>query len=174
MILYSLIHLFHDLILINILNFSQDEQRYIYSSLLATHFITPASVSVNQEEAKEIMSSKIIRQHEREEAMKKLIESLVSITVEVQENLRSMFLPTPSRSHYIFSLNNLGILFRWVDFILFEYIWCLINYLKRSFLFRKDIWNWRRFTKINHFASCKNDNALLTRDRLLGYFQDMI
>lgn len=91
---------------------SPEEQRYIYSALLKTHFIPPTSQSVTENGTEEVLSSEIIRKREREEGMKSLIESLVTITVDVQENLRSMFLPTPARSHYIFTLNNLGILFR--------------------------------------------------------------
>ena len=97
---------------VNILYSSQDEQRSIFSTLLKAHFVPPAIIARAPEGTEEVLSSKVILQIEREGVMKKLIESLVAVTVEVQENLRSMFLPTPSRSHYIFTLNNLGIIFK--------------------------------------------------------------
>eukprot|EP00795_Rhopilema_esculentum_P016198 gene16198-7569_t len=68
--------------------------------------------SSSQEESEEIVSSEMIRKRVNEEAMTRLLERVVAITVEVQENIRNMFLPTPQRAHYIFTLNDLCILFR--------------------------------------------------------------
>ena len=119
-LLSNFYHLSLDLTLLNLFYFSQDEQRHIYNSFLTAHFIPSASASSTQIVTEDVLSSRVIRQREREEELKKLIDSLVTITVEVQENLRSMFLPTPSRSHYIFTLNNLGTIFRFIFLIFFH------------------------------------------------------
>ena len=96
-----------------IYHYSEEEQCEIYGTLLKTHFILPPPQSSNQEESEEIVSSEMIRKRANEEAMTKLIERVVAITFEVQENIRNMFLPTPQRAHYIFTLNDLCILFRY-------------------------------------------------------------
>ena len=92
---------------------SEEEIRTIFGTLLKTHFIPPLSrTNVNQHGVEGALSSEMIRKRLNEEAVGSLLTSIVAITVEVQENLRSMFLPTPERSHYIFTLNNLCIMFR--------------------------------------------------------------
>ena len=92
---------------------SEEETRTIFRTLMETHFIPPLSLTnANQDGIEKVLSSEVIRKRSNEEAMRSLLTSIVAITVEVQENLRSMFLPTPERSHYIFTLNNLCIMFR--------------------------------------------------------------
>ena len=49
---------------------------------------------------------------EEEEAMKALLSLLVDVTVEIQDKLRYMFLPTSQRCHYIFTMKDLGVVFR--------------------------------------------------------------
>ncbi len=93
------------------LRFSDHEQQSVYGTLLRTHFILPYTQS-SQENTEEIVSSETLRKQKAEKDMKQLLESIVSVTVEVQENLRGMFLPTPDRCHYMFTLNNLNMIFR--------------------------------------------------------------
>ena len=47
-----------------------------------------------------------------EEAMKALLALLVDVTVELQYKLRCMFLETSQRCHYVFTMNDLGVIFR--------------------------------------------------------------
>ena len=44
--------------------------------------------------------------------MKALLSLLVDVTVEIQDKLRYMFLPTSQRCHYIFTMKDLGVVFR--------------------------------------------------------------
>ena len=47
-----------------------------------------------------------------EEAMRELLRLMVSVTIELQDRLRTMFLPTSERCHYIFTIRDLANIFR--------------------------------------------------------------
>ena len=49
---------------------------------------------------------------EEEDALKALLGLLVDVTVEIHSKLRHMFLATSQRSHYIFTMKDLGVIFR--------------------------------------------------------------
>ena len=54
----------------------------------------------------------IARQHQAEEALRQLLTTIVQVTIELQERLRDMFLPTAQRCHYIFTLKDLSAIFK--------------------------------------------------------------
>ncbi len=50
-----------------------------------------------------------------EEVLREFLCLLVSVTLELQERLRTMFLPTAERCHYIFNMKDIGTVFRFVN-----------------------------------------------------------
>ncbi|KAK3108743.1 hypothetical protein FSP39_014630 [Pinctada imbricata] len=91
---------------------SGQDQQTIFSTLLQTHFISPETtrgqgVHHHLHDEKNLA---ILR--EQEENMRRLLNLLVKVTVELQDRLRSMFLPTAQRCHYIFTLKDLAVLFK--------------------------------------------------------------
>jgi dynein heavy chain len=47
-----------------------------------------------------------------EAALRKLLDLIVRVTLQLQTKLRTMFLPTANRCHYIFTLRDLRVIFR--------------------------------------------------------------
>ncbi|XP_023931015.1 dynein beta chain, ciliary-like [Lingula anatina] len=98
------------------------EQHTIFNTLMHTHFITPemsslVTISASAAHHLEINDEKetarvqnVIR--EEEEALKKLIAQVVKVNVELQGKLKTMFLPTSQRCHYIFTMKDLLTVFR--------------------------------------------------------------
>eukprot|EP00057_Strongylocentrotus_purpuratus_P006394 XP_011660868.1 PREDICTED: dynein beta chain, flagellar outer arm [Strongylocentrotus purpuratus] len=84
------------------------EVHYIFTTLLHTHFLTPATTSsnANRDHKKQHLIDK------EEEKLRALISMMVNVTIEVQERMRSMFLATAERCHYIFSLRDMRRLFQ--------------------------------------------------------------
>ena len=54
---------------------------------------------------------------EEEDALKAFLQLIVSVTVELNDRMRSMFLPTAERCHYIFSVRDLGNVFKYVAMV---------------------------------------------------------
>ncbi len=50
-----------------------------------------------------------------EDTIKSGVSLVVKVTVELQDRLRNMFLPTASRCHYIFTTKDLSLIFRLVE-----------------------------------------------------------
>ncbi|XP_018102433.1 dynein beta chain, flagellar outer arm [Xenopus laevis] len=80
---------------------SQSDQHGIFSSLLSAHFMQPAT------EFKAGTNSVTIADH-----LQGPISSITAITIELQERLRTVFLRTYQRCHYIFTLRDLAKIFR--------------------------------------------------------------
>ena len=49
---------------------------------------------------------------EEEEALKEMLSLVVKVTLELQDRLCTMFLPTADRCHYVFTMHDLGNIFR--------------------------------------------------------------
>ena len=49
---------------------------------------------------------------EEEEALKNTLSTIVRVNMELQTRLRTMFLPTAQRCHYIFTMRDMGNIFR--------------------------------------------------------------
>ncbi len=47
-----------------------------------------------------------------EDTIKACVNLIVRVTVELQDRLRTMYLPTAQRCHYIFTTRNLATVFR--------------------------------------------------------------
>ena len=47
-----------------------------------------------------------------DEAMKNLLTLIVSVTIQLQGKLAQMFLHTPKRCHYSFTMKDLSVVFR--------------------------------------------------------------
>ncbi len=47
-----------------------------------------------------------------EDSLRSLMSIMVNVTIEVQDRMRTMFLPTAERCHYIFTLRDMRLLFR--------------------------------------------------------------
>ncbi|CAH1797693.1 unnamed protein product [Owenia fusiformis] len=97
---------------------SENELQGIFTTLLNTHFITPEMSStvtiaastahhlgIHDEKVKNVI-------REEEEALKLLLSLMVKVNIELQDKMCSMFLPTAQRCHYIFTMNDLGRIFR--------------------------------------------------------------
>jgi len=53
-----------------------------------------------------------MKQTKRINSMKLLLQQLVTVTIELQDVLKTMYLPTPRRFHYVFTMRTLKRLFR--------------------------------------------------------------
>ncbi|KAM9320087.1 uncharacterized protein PAF06_004553 [Gastrophryne carolinensis] len=80
---------------------SQTEQFGIFSSILNAYFIS--GVTENKATCAGSMSSECIQD---------LIGAVTKVSIELQERLRTVFLGTPQRCHYIFTLRDLAKIFR--------------------------------------------------------------
>ncbi|KAK6172547.1 hypothetical protein SNE40_016179 [Patella caerulea] len=82
-----------------------NELETIFSTLVNTHFIAHEPSSSHHGGHDE----KMLRE---EEKRRRLIGLVVSVTVELQDRLRTMFLPTAQRCHYIFTIRDLSVIFK--------------------------------------------------------------
>lgn len=92
-----------------------EDQVSIFKTILHYHFISATDrnllleITVDDANVEDISQ---IKQTERVTRTKKLLEQLVTITVELQEVMKTMFLATPQRAHYVFTMRTLKRLFR--------------------------------------------------------------
>ncbi|XP_022099208.1 dynein beta chain, ciliary-like [Acanthaster planci] len=83
------------------------EVHSIFTTLLNTHFLTPATTSST--------SARDKRHHiidKEEEQLRALMSMVVNVTIEVQDRMRAMYLPTAERCHYVFTLRDMRKIFR--------------------------------------------------------------
>ncbi|XP_033641711.1 dynein beta chain, flagellar outer arm-like [Asterias rubens] len=83
------------------------EVHSIFTTLLNTHFLTPATTSST--------SARDRRHHimdKEEEQLRALVSMIVNVTIEIQDRMRTMYLPTAERCHYIFTLRDIRKMFR--------------------------------------------------------------
>lgn len=91
--------------------FSVEDQENIFENLLNTHFISNDDqllFNLNEEN----LSVVKLKSKRYALEMKKLIKTIVSVTVELQEDMKTMFLNLPSRFHYVFNMRNLSRIFK--------------------------------------------------------------
>ncbi|KAM4702001.1 uncharacterized protein O3C94_002925 [Discoglossus pictus] len=80
---------------------SQNEQLRIFTTILNTHFLPP----VAEFKAGSITTA-------ASDALQGLLTSIATVSIELQERLRTVFLRTSQRCHYIFTLRDLSKIFR--------------------------------------------------------------
>ncbi|XP_071095883.1 uncharacterized protein [Haliotis cracherodii] len=85
------------------------ELQTIFTTLLHTHFVTPDSIVSSSHHGSSIHDVKSTR---LEDTVKSCVSLIVKVTVELQDRLRTMFLPTAPRCHYIFTTRDLSTIFR--------------------------------------------------------------
>ncbi|XP_033103095.1 dynein heavy chain 9, axonemal-like [Anneissia japonica] len=88
--------------------YPRDEELHtIYTTLLNTHFCTPSSSSTSARDKQQLHLV------DKEEAkLKELMSMMVSVTLEVQSRMRTMFLTTAERCHYMFNVRELSRVFK--------------------------------------------------------------
>ena len=95
---------------------SADELKTIYSTLLNTHFFTPENATSSSSAAQQFGLHDDRSQGGNvrflEESLRTVMTSMVKVTVELSERMRSMFLPTAQRCHYFFTTRDLSTIFR--------------------------------------------------------------
>jgi len=79
---------------------SSDDLVHIFSTILRSHFATNQS------------SSPVQTGQSDDSTDPALLCRLVETAVQVHEKIRRMFLPTPERLHYLFTLRHLATVFR--------------------------------------------------------------
>ncbi|XP_071959570.1 uncharacterized protein [Antedon mediterranea] len=84
-----------------------DELHTIYTTLLNTHFCTPSTSSLTSKDKRPLNLV-----DKEEEKMKELMSMMVNVTLEVQGRMRSMFLTTAERCHYMFNVRELTRVFK--------------------------------------------------------------
>ena len=101
--------------------FSQSELHGIYTQQLEKHFIIHATQSqhiasdTSSQEAAEVHSQQQ-GTGDHDKAIRDLLSAISHVTVELQDHLRGMFLPTAQRCHYIFTMKDLTMVFRFDSF----------------------------------------------------------
>lgn len=100
---------------------SVDALEKVYYSLLKTHFLAPRQLTTISSITKVLMdnitTSGIDYVNDDvsiscDNTFKDVLARLVRTTVELQNELRVMYLPTAQRCHYIFTLTDLTMMFR--------------------------------------------------------------
>ena len=101
--------------------FSQSELHCIYTQQLEKHFIV--HVTQSQHIASDTSSQEVAEAHSQQQgtgyhdkAIRDLLSAISHVTVEFQDHLRGMFLPTSQRCHYIFTMKDLTMMFRFDSF----------------------------------------------------------
>lgn len=96
---------------------SQSELHCIYTQQLEKHFIIHAAQS--QHTFNDTSSQEAAEGHSQQQgtgdhdkAIRDLLSAIIHVTVELQDHLRGMFLPTSQRCHYIFTMKDLTMVFR--------------------------------------------------------------
>ncbi|XP_064650622.1 uncharacterized protein LOC135502065 isoform X3 [Lineus longissimus] len=98
---------------------SGNELNSIYSTLAHTHFIPPETSAVHLTNMPglqiglhddKLKGHNVVR--DEEDALKTLLTTLVKVTVELQDRLRTMYLPIAQRVHYVFNMKTLSTIFR--------------------------------------------------------------
>lgn len=101
--------------------FSVDTLRNIYYNLLRTHFFECRQLSSMASVAKVVMDTVDSSFNDvtipntltnGNKNFKELLSTVVRATIELQNELRVMYLPTAQRCHYIFTMTDLTMLFR--------------------------------------------------------------
>ncbi|XP_043910785.1 dynein beta chain, flagellar outer arm-like [Protopterus annectens] len=80
---------------------STSDQLEIFTSLLNGHFLHP----INEQKVSNLLAS-------GNDHLRDLLSAITSVTIETQERLRTMFLETSDRCHYIFTLRDLSKIFK--------------------------------------------------------------
>ncbi|XP_076457719.1 uncharacterized protein LOC143291635 isoform X3 [Babylonia areolata] len=103
------------------------ELQTVFTTLLGTHFFTPelsggggaggsggggGGTGSSAAQHLGISDDKVSLRLQGEEMMRDVIGSLVCVTVELHNRMRTMFLPTAQRCHYIFTARDLANIFR--------------------------------------------------------------
>ncbi|GFO25145.1 dynein beta chain, ciliary-like, partial [Plakobranchus ocellatus] len=93
-----------------------NDLKTIYSTLLNTHFFVPENTSSSSSAAQHF-GLHDDRSHGAnvrflEESLRTVMTSMVKVTVELSDRMRSMFLPTAQRCHYFFTTRDLSTIFR--------------------------------------------------------------
>ncbi|XP_070202269.1 uncharacterized protein [Littorina saxatilis] len=90
------------------------ELQTIFTTLLGTHFFTPENSGTSSSAAQHlgIHDDKVSSKMQGEEVLRGVISCLVCVSVELTNRLRTMFLPTAQRCHYIFTARDLANIFR--------------------------------------------------------------
>jgi hypothetical protein len=96
----------------------------VYSSLLRTHFIAPRQLAAVGSVTKVLLDNATsgsvdylitdVVSTSSDNAFKELLSNVVRTTIELQNELRVMYLPTAQRCHYVFTLTDLTMVFRYV------------------------------------------------------------
>ncbi|XP_066025345.1 uncharacterized protein [Pocillopora verrucosa] len=96
---------------------NQDELHHIYTQQLEKHFIihvTQSQHTTNDNASQEAAEGH--SQHhgtgDHDKAIRDLLSDVSHVTVELQDHLRGMFLPTSQRCHYMFTMTDLTMVFR--------------------------------------------------------------
>eukprot|EP00105_Crassostrea_gigas_P044993 XP_019929141.1 PREDICTED: dynein beta chain, ciliary isoform X4 [Crassostrea gigas] len=87
------------------------DQQSIFSILLQTHFIAPETSSTQAGHHLHDEKNLVIIK-KQEEAMRSLLSLIVKVTVELQDRVRSMYLTTSQRCHYMFTMRDLSVIFK--------------------------------------------------------------
>ena len=67
---------------------------------------------------------------QQEDLLRHLLGLVVRVSLELQSKLRAMFLPTAQRCHYIFTMRDISVIFRYQSFVVF-----LACYYDKSLLY---------------------------------------
>lgn len=96
--------------------FSIDDQVKIFETFLELHFFSAADRSLVEIEIQDYDSDLggVIRVRDTERVLgtRNLLHTLVAITTELQDAVKKMFLRTPERFHYLFTMRTLKRIFR--------------------------------------------------------------
>ena len=98
-----------------------DALEKVYYSLLKTHFLAPRQLTTISSVTKVMMdnipAAGIDYMNDEvtiscDNTFKDVLARLVRTTIELQNELRVMYLPTAQRCHYVFTLTDLTMVFR--------------------------------------------------------------
>ena len=100
---------------------SVDALEKVYFSLLGTHFLAPRQLATVGSVTKVLLDNGTSGTIDyltdgvsisSDNTFKELLSKMVRTTIELQNELRVMYLPTAQRCHYVFTLTDLTMVFR--------------------------------------------------------------
>lgn len=98
-----------------------DALENVYCCLLKTHFVAPRQLTTVTSVTKALIDNATAGSMDYmtddmsisgDNAFKDLLSNVVRTTIELQNELRVMYLPTAQRCHYVFTLTDLTMVFR--------------------------------------------------------------
>ena len=87
-----------------------EDQVKIFEKILTKYFISDEDQHLFELNEESLSVAKL-KSKRHALAMKNLVEKIINVSVELQEDIKKMYLNLPARFHYVFNMRNLNRIF---------------------------------------------------------------